>query len=93
MQHEIVQTARFKKELKRIIRRGYNLQLMDEVVETLAAGIPLGKKHRDHALSGRWSGHRECHITPDWLLVYQTFDDVLVLSLSCTGTHADLALE
>jgi len=93
MQYEIVQTARFRKELKQIVRRGYNLQLMDEVVEKLAARTSLDKKHRDHALSGRWSGYRECHITSDWLLIYQIFDDVLVLSLSRTGTHADLALE
>ena len=56
----------------------------------LANGEPLDDKHHDHALSGDWIGHRECHILPDWLLVYRIEDDVLVLTLTRTGTHSDL---
>ena len=56
----------------------------------LAMGEPLPDKNRDHDLSGDWAGHRECHILPDWLLVYRIEDDVLVLTLARTGTHSDL---
>jgi len=91
--YEIQFTSRFKKELRLLEKRGYNMQRMDAVVNALASGNPLDKKHHDHALSGNWMGYRECHVAPDWLLVYRIFSDVLVLSLSRTGTHADLELE
>jgi len=91
--YEIQITSRFKKELRLLEKRGYDMRRMDTVVSALAAGLPLDSKYRDHALSGDWSGYRECHIAPDWLLVYRIFRDVLVLSLSRTGTHADLELE
>ena len=60
------------------------------VVALLAMGEPLPEKNRDHDLSGDWVGHRECHIQPDWLLIYRIEDDVLVLTLARTGTHSDL---
>lgn len=69
MKYEILATGRFKKDLKAIIKRGYNIQLLQKVVSLLVAGSPLPEKNKDHALSGNWYGHRECHITPDWLLV------------------------
>lgn len=53
-------------------------------------GKALPKKNKDHSLSGKWAGHRECHILPDWLLIYRIEDDVLVLTLTRTGTHSDL---
>ena len=56
----------------------------------LAMGEPLPDKNRDHDLSGDWAGHRECHILPDWLLIYRIEDDVLVLTLARTGSHSDL---
>ncbi|WP_052090628.1 type II toxin-antitoxin system YafQ family toxin [Desulfosporosinus sp. HMP52] len=77
-------------ELKAIIRRGYNLQLLQDVVSLLADGILLPEKNHDHMLLGDWTGHRECYITPDWLLVYRVDNDVLVLTLTRTGTHSDL---
>ena len=64
--------------------------LLEQVVALLAMGEPLPDKNRDHDLSGDWAGHRECHILPDWLLVYRIEDDVLVLTLARTGTHSDL---
>ena len=64
--------------------------IRDRVVALLAMGEPLPDKNRDHDLSGDWAGHRECHILPDWLLVYRIEDDVLVLTLARTGTHSDL---
>ena len=86
----IVSSNRFKKDLKIAIRRGYNISLLEEVVNKLAMGEILEKKYRDHELSGDFKGLRECHITPDWLLVYQIVDSELVLYLSRTGTHSDL---
>ncbi|MEE1048152.1 MAG: type II toxin-antitoxin system YafQ family toxin, partial [Clostridia bacterium] len=83
----IVSSNRFKKDLKLAIRRGYNISLLEEVVNKLAMGEILEKKYRDHELSGDFKGLRECHITPDWLLVYQIVDSELVLYLSRTGTH------
>lgn len=72
------------------MKRGLDIKLLDEVITTLAMGLSLPEKNRDHALTGNWIGHRECHIMPDWLLVYRIEDDVLVLTLSRTGTHSDL---
>ncbi len=87
MKYEILATGRFKKDLKTIIKRGYNIQLMQEVVSLLSSGSPLPDKYKDHALSGNWTRHRECHITSDWLLVYRIDNDILVLTLTRTGTH------
>ena len=86
----IVSSNRFKKDLKLALRRGYKIELLEEVVNKLAGGITLEPKHKDHELSGDYKGLRECHITPDWLLIYQIIDDELVLFLSRTGTHSDL---
>ena len=81
-------TSQFKKDYKRAVKRGANVRLLQEVVELLAMGEPLPKKHRDHALTGDWIGHRECHITPDWLLLYRI--DGNILTLTHTGTHSDI---
>ena len=86
----IVSSNRFKKDLKLAIRRGYKIELLDVVVNKLAEGIPLEPKYKDHELSGDFRGLRECHISPDWLLIYQVIDNELVLYLSRTGTHSDL---
>ncbi len=83
-------TSQFKKDYKLAIKRGLNIALLENVISKLANGEPLEEKNVDHALSGNWAGHRECHIQPDWLLIYRIFDDVLVLSLSRTGSHSDL---
>lgn len=66
------------------------MQLMSEVVDKLQKGEPLPEKNRDHALSGNWAGYRECHITPDWLLIYEIIEDRLILALTRTGSHSDL---
>ncbi len=83
------QTA-FKKDFKRIQKRGYDLSLLEDVITKLAEQQELEPARKDHALSGNWKGFRECHITPDWLLIYQVRDNELVLVLSRTGTHAEL---
>lgn len=90
MKYKILATGRFKKDLKMIIKRGYNIQLLQDVVSMLAEGILLPEKNKDHALIGSWTGHRECHITPDWFLIYKIDNNVLVLTLTRTGTHSDL---
>ena len=83
-------TTQFKKDYKLAVKRGLKIELLEAVVSALALGEPLPEKHRDHALTGNWIGHRECHILPDWLLIYRIEGDVLVLTLSRTGTHSDL---
>ena len=80
----------FKKDLKRVIKRGYNTKLLDAVVQKLANEERLPAKNKDHALSGDYKGYRECHITPDWLLIYTKKDNELILLLTRTGTHSDL---
>ena len=83
------QTA-FKKDYKRVKKRGYNISLLEEVIDQLANQEELDKKYKDHALVGQWIGFRECHIAPDWLLIYQIKEDELVLTLTRTGTHTEL---
>lgn len=80
----------FKKDFKRIKKRGYDLRLLEKVIECLASGQKLKEHYRDHALTGDWIGFRECHITPDWLLIYQIDRNELILFLTRTGTHSDL---
>lgn len=87
---EVVASNRFKRDLKRAARRGYNFNLLNEVVDKLTRKETLPEKNLDHALSGDYSGFRECHIAPDWLLIYQIRDTELVLYLMRTGTHSDL---
>ena len=90
MSLEIVASTRFRKDLKKAVRRGFDMSLLDTVVKTLAAEKPLPPKHRDHALSGNFAGCRECHVTPDWLLIYEVDAGALLLYLTRTGTHSDL---
>lgn len=87
---EIVLSNRFKKDLKLAAKRHLNLDELDAVVEQLATGNPLPEKNRDHALTGDYIGFRECHIRPDWLLVYRVDGEDLILFLFRTGTHTDL---
>jgi mRNA interferase YafQ len=84
----IVQTHQFKKDIKRQQKRGKNLQAIKDVIELLAAGKLLSARHRDHALTGDWSGWRDCHVEPDWLMIYKASNEELLLGR--TGTHADL---
>lgn len=90
MKYRVVSTNKFKKDLKNAIRRRYKIELLDEVVTLLETDKPLPVRNKDHALTGNWHGFRECHITPDWLLIYKIEKDILVLTLTRTGTHSDL---
>ena len=87
---EIVLSNRFKKDLKLISKRGYDLNLLDKIVTQLANQQPLPPQNKDHNLSGDFIGFRECHILPDWLLVYRVDEGELILMLSRTGTHSDI---
>ena len=87
---DIILSNQFKKDLKTAKKRGYNLDLLDEVVTKLSNKQLLEAKNRDHELSGIYKGFRECHIQPDWLLVYRINNNDLILFLSRTGTHSDL---
>lgn len=90
MNRDIVWTTQFKKDYKLALKRHLDIELLDNIIRRLSRGETLPEKNRDHALTGDWVGHRECHILPDWLLVYRIEDDVLVLTLARTGTHSDL---
>lgn len=87
---DIVLSNQFRKDLKLASKRGYDLDLLNEVVDKIAAGTALPVKNRDHELTGNYIGFRECHIQPDWLLVYKIDNNELILFLSRTGTHSDL---
>lgn len=87
---EIVPSKRFRKDLRLLRRRGCDMSLLETVVDRLAAGETLEPRYRDHLLTGDYGGFRECHIAPDWLLIYQTRERELLLLLSRTGTHSDL---
>ena len=83
-------TSQFKKDFKLAMKRGLNIDLLETVIATLALGEPLPDKNKDHALTGNWIGHRECHILPDWLLIYRIEEADLILTLARSGTHRDL---
>ena len=90
IKYRIERTTRFKKDYKLIKKRGYDIKLLEEVVRIIAKGEPLPEKYNDHPLKGSYTGCRECHITPDWLLIYEIADNALILYLTRTGTHSDL---
>lgn len=90
MKYQLKPTSKFKQDLKTAKKRGYDLSLLQDVLEILASGEPLPEKYRDHNLLGNYKGCRECHITPDWLLIYEVSESQLVLYLTRTGSHSDL---
>lgn len=83
-------TSQFKKDYKLAMKRGLDISLLEDIIAKLALGESLPEKNRDHALSGNWNGYRECHILPDWLLIYKLEDNVLILTLARTGIHSNL---
>ena len=81
-------STRFKKDFKTCVKRGYQMPLLQQAIDTLRIPAPLPPKNKDHNLIGNYSGYKECHIEPDWLLIYKQTEDEL--RLDRTGTHADL---
>lgn len=90
IKYEIQRTSQFKKDFKLAVKRGCNIEKLQNAVTILASGETLPDEYRDHPLRGNYGGYRECHIEPDWLLVYKISENVLVLTLYRTGTHSDL---
>ncbi len=93
MKYTVKVTSQFKRDFKLAKKRGRDTDKLLSVVDLIADGTKqaqLATEYDDHALTGNWKGYRECHIEPDWLLIYELVDDVLVLSLARTGTHSDL---
>lgn len=88
--YKIVYTNRMKKDVKLLKKRGKNLEKLVHILSLLASGNPLPSQYRDHSLTGNLHDFRECHIEPDWLLIYQIYEDTLILSATATGSHADL---
>lgn len=87
---KVKMTSQFKKDWKRIVKRGYNSKKFEIVLEQLMFEKTLDEKYKDHKLSGNYEGCHECHIEPDWLLIYYIESNILTLTLSRTGTHSDL---
>ena len=83
-------TVQFKKDYKLAVKRGYNPKELEKVIDLLKTGEPLPQIYKDHPLSGEWKNYRDCHIRPDWILIYRVIEDSLILELSITGTHSDL---
>lgn len=90
MNYEIKRTKLFRNDMKRMLKRGKDIEKLLSIVEKLAENKALPEANRDHALTGSYNGFRECHIEPDWLLVYRKNDSVLILTLMRTGSHSDL---
>lgn len=90
MKYILKPTSQFKKDLKLMKKRGNDLTLLEEVLSLLADGKPLAEKYRNHTLTGDFVGCSECHIKPDWLLVYEYDEEILYLYLLRTGSHSDL---
>lgn len=90
MKYTVKPSNRFQKDLKIAKKRGYNIDILTEIIKKLANGEELPAKNKDHQLSDKLSNYRECHITPDWLLMYEKDDETLYLYLLRTGTHSDL---
>lgn len=88
--YEVRLSAQFKRDLKLARKQGKNVDKLYDVIGMLAMGEKLDARHRDHNLSGRYEGYRECHVEPDWLLVYKLEDDVLILLLYRISTHSEL---
>lgn len=90
MKYGIKYTAQFKRDYKLIRKRKFNIAELQTVIAMLADGKTLPETYRDHALTGAYRNARECHIRPDWLLIYSMSENTLILELMRTGTHSDL---
>ncbi len=93
MKLNVKYSNKFKRSLRLAVKRGFDISLLEDIVEKIKTRIPLDTKYKDHELKGRWNGFRECHIQPDWLLIYLIEEDILTLTLIDTGTHSDLFQE
>ena len=90
MKYEVKYTSRFKKDYKRLMKRGWDMEKLLDAIDILRSGMELPPEYRDHPLHGDYEGHRDCHIAPDWVLIYYKSESTLVLSMTRTGTHSDV---
>lgn len=90
MKYEVKLTSQFKRDLKLARKQGKDIDKLFDVISTIAEGKELDKKYHDHNLNGDYAGCRECHVEPDWLLIYEVMDNVLVLMIYRVGTHSEL---
>ena len=90
MKYIIKPTSQFKKDLKKMEKQHKDLSLLTEIINNIANAVPLPEKNKDHELSGNFKGCRECHIQPDWLLIYEINNNELILYLTRIGSHSDL---
>ena len=90
IKYELDFTSKFKKDVKLLKKQGKNIEKLYEIINILASGEELDAKYRDHNLIGNYKGYRECHIEPDWLLIYKVRENILILTLSRTGSHSEL---
>lgn len=90
MKYTVKLTSQFKRDYKLAMKQHRDITLLDDTIKLLATGATLPDTYKDHPLSGNWKGHRECHIMPDWLLIYKIDKGILVLTLTRTGTHCEL---
>lgn len=90
MKYDILWTTQFKRDYKTAMKRNLPIARLDNVIRLLAAGEKLPPEYRDHALANNWRGFRECHIQPDWLLIYKQDNGQLILTLARTGSHTEL---
>ena len=88
--YKLVVTTAFKRDYKKLVKRKYNLDLLTKIVNSLLNGEKLPLKNKDHALTGNWNGYRECHIEPDWLLIWEQYEEELLMLMINTGSHSDL---
>ena len=90
MKYDVKYTSRFKKDYKRLQKRGYDMEKLLDVIDLLREGSELPAEYKDHPLHGDYAGHRDCHIEPDWVLIYFRSESSLVLTMTRTGTHSDV---
>lgn len=90
MKYTIYHTSQFKKSLKKMVKRGADMEKLNHVVKILASGETLPHHYFDHKLSGKLKGLRDCHIEPDWVLIYEIKENKLTLTLTDTGSHSDI---
>ena len=88
--YEVITSKQYEKDVRLAVRRGLDIEKLLEVVRLLRNGKPLPEKHRNHLLHGDYKGYWECHVTPDWLLLYAKDTEIRIISLYRTGTHSDL---
>lgn len=88
--YQIAESSRFKRDFKRVQKRGKSLSKLRRVVAMLQQGTPLPSRYRDHKLTGNYQDRRECHIEPDWLLIYKVYEEEKYIVFERTGSHADL---